>query len=158
MSEAFAEMAKRNAALMYRIAYSLLRNTYDAEDAVQESLLKLFRLGGWQNAQNEQAFLARAVWRCALERLPRPQLRVVEIESVSLATAARSPEDHAIAASVEDRLHRLINALPLELREPLLLSGFQEFTSSQIAEVLGIPEGTVRTRIKRAREELRRKW
>jgi RNA polymerase sigma-70 factor, ECF subfamily len=158
VSEAFAQMAKRNAGFMYRIAHSLLRNAQDSEDAVQECLLKLLRLGGWEEIRDERAFLARSVWRCAIGRLPRKQLRVVELEDVSLATAARSPEEHAIAASNEERLHRLVDGLPLDLREPLLLSGFRELTSTQIAEMLGIPEGTVRTRIKRAREELRRRW
>lgn len=158
MSDRFTEMANRNASFMYRIAYSLLRNTHDAQDAVQDSLLKLFRLGGWQNARDERAFLARAVWRCSLQRLPRSQFLAIQVETIPMAATSRSPEEDAIVACNEDRLHRLINALPLDLREPLLLSGFQELTSSQIAGVLGIPEGTVRTRLKRAREELKRRW
>jgi RNA polymerase sigma-70 factor (ECF subfamily) len=158
VSEAFAQMAKRNAEFMYRIAHALLRNAQDAEDAVQECLLKLLRLGGWEEIRDERAFLARAVWRSALGRLPRTSLWIVEPEDISLASAARSPEEHAIATSDEERLHLLVDGLPLDLREPLLLSGFQDLTSAQIAVVLGIPEGTVRTRIKRAREELRRRW
>jgi RNA polymerase sigma-70 factor (ECF subfamily) len=158
MREEFAQMAARQAGFMYRVAYSLLRNTHDADDAVQDCLLKLHRIGGWENLLDERAFLARAVWRCALARLPRAQLRMVDVEDAELYSSARSPEEHMIASSNEERLHKLIDGLPLTLREPLLLSGFQELTSAQISGVLSIPEGTVRTRIKRAREELKRRW
>lgn len=158
MSEVFAQMATRHASFMYRVAHSLLRNAQDADDAVQDCLLKLYRLGGWEDLRDERAFLARAVWRCALTRLPRAQLHTVDLEDVALRSFERSPEEHMIASSNEARLHKLVDALPLNLREPLLLSGFRELTSAQISVVLNIPEGTVRTRIKRAREELRRRW
>jgi RNA polymerase sigma-70 factor (ECF subfamily) len=159
VKRSLAQLANSHAGLMYRIAYSLLRNTHDAEDAVQDCLLKLHRLGGWEEALDERAFLAKVVWRCAMGRLPRGQTRTLEPEDEEwLAATDRTPEASAIADSNEERLHKLVDGLPLDLREPLLLSGFDELTSAKIGEILGIPEGTVRTRIKRAREELRRRW
>ena len=67
----FALLVRRNSQLLYRIAYSLLRHKQDAEDVVQETLLKLLRFEAWQQPQDETAFLARAVWRNALSRLGR---------------------------------------------------------------------------------------
>jgi RNA polymerase sigma-70 factor (ECF subfamily) len=55
-------------------------------------------------------------------------------------------------------LHRLIDALPEELRQPLVLSAIEEMTSREVAEAMGIPEGTVRTRVMRARAELKRRF
>ena len=63
-------------------------------------------------------------------------------------------------ADCDDRalLHRLIDALPEELRQPLVLSAIEEMTSREVAEAMGIPEGTVRTRVMRARAELKRRF
>src|ERR1035437_8945818 len=59
----FAEMAERQARFMFRVAHGLLRSVQDAEDAVQEALLKLYRTDGWLRMEDEKAFLARTVWR-----------------------------------------------------------------------------------------------
>jgi hypothetical protein len=59
----FAEMADRQARFMFRVAHGLLRSVQDAEDAVQEALLKLYRTDGWLRMEDEKAFLARTVWR-----------------------------------------------------------------------------------------------
>jgi RNA polymerase sigma-70 factor (ECF subfamily) len=55
-------------------------------------------------------------------------------------------------------LRRLIDGLPEELRQPLVLSSVVEMTSQEVAEAIGIPEGTVRTRVMRARAELKRRF
>lgn len=55
------------------------------------------------------------------------------------------------------RVHAVIDALPEELRVPLVMAANQELNSREIGEALGIPEGTVRTRLQRARQMLRRK-
>ena len=62
----FAEMAERQARFMFRVAHGLLRSVQDAEDAVQEALLKLYRTDGWLRMEDEKAFLARTVWRGGL--------------------------------------------------------------------------------------------
>ena len=67
------------------------------------------------------------------------------------------PERAAISAEWSASVHRLIDALPEELRQPLALSSVDELNSREIAEVMGIPEGTVRTRLMRARESVKRK-
>ncbi len=54
-------------------------------------------------------------------------------------------------------IHRLVDALPEELRQPLALSAIEELSSQRIAELMGIPEGTVRTRLMRARKMLKEK-
>ena len=68
--EEFTSLVERNARRMFLVAYSLLRNPHDAEDAVQEAFLKLYRTEGWRRMENERAFLSRTVWRVALDRLP----------------------------------------------------------------------------------------
>src|SRR5260370_26991521 len=66
-SERFGEMVERQAKFMFQVAFGLLRNRQDAEDAVQEALLKLYRGEAWLRMENERGFLARTVWRGALD-------------------------------------------------------------------------------------------
>ena len=62
-----------------------------------------------------------------------------------------------LLANQEAMVHSMIDALPEELRLPLVLSAFNELNSREIGGILGIPEGTVRTRLQRARQMLRQK-
>jgi RNA polymerase sigma-70 factor (ECF subfamily) len=63
----------------------------------------------------------------------------------------------AIGSDWNAMVHRLVDALPEELRQPLALSTTEQLDSREIAELMGIPEGTVRTRLMRAREILKQK-
>src|ERR1022692_3506133 len=67
----FAGLVERQSRFVFRVAYSLLRNSHDAEDAVQETFLKLYRTGAWEAIENERGFLARAAWRIAVDKLRR---------------------------------------------------------------------------------------
>jgi RNA polymerase sigma-70 factor (ECF subfamily) len=159
--ERFEEMVARQARFMFQVAFGLLRNRQDAEDAVQEAFLKLYRTDGWQRIENEKGFLARTVWRVALDHLPRAtdhMLDVSEMQLTATGAAGLSPEQRAMNDDERSTLRRLIDGLPEELRQPLVLSSIEEMTSAEVAEVMGIPEGTVRTRVMRARAQLRRRF
>src|SRR6202000_2103834 len=64
----FSRLATKHARFLYRVAWSVLRHAEDAEDCVQEALLKLYRGESWRQMENERAFLASVVWRMALDR------------------------------------------------------------------------------------------
>jgi len=156
--ERFEEMVARQARFMFQVAFGLLRNTQDAEDAVQEAFLKLYRGEAWLRMENEKGFLARTVWRVALDRLPRASERMSDVSELQLEAVGGSPEENAVDEDERAVLRRLIDGLPEELRQPLVLSSVEEMTSREVAEAMGIPEGTVRTRVMRARAELRRRY
>jgi RNA polymerase sigma-70 factor (ECF subfamily) len=159
--ERFEEMVARQARFMFQVAFGLLRNKQDAEDAVQEAFLKLYRGEAWLRMENEKGFLARTVWRVALDYLPRVAERtsdVAEMQLTATGEAGASPEQNVVDEDERALLRRLINRLPEELRQPLVLSSVEEMTSREVAEAMGIPEGTVRTRVMRARMELRRRF
>jgi RNA polymerase sigma-70 factor (ECF subfamily) len=159
--ERFEEMVARQSRFMFRVALGLLRNKQDAEDAVQEAFLKLYRGEAWLRMENEKGFLARTVWRVALDHLPRAAERTTDVAGMQLAAtgeAGASPEQNAVDEDERAMLRRLIDGLPEELRQPLVLSSVEEMTSREVAETMGIPEGTVRTRVMRARTELRRRF
>src|SRR3984885_8944388 len=159
--ERFEEMVGRQARFLFQVAFGLLRNRQDCEDAVQEAFLKLYRGEAWLRIENEKGFLARTVWRVALDHLPKPAERMTDVAEMQLAATGEggaSPEQNVVDEDERALLRRLIDGLPEELRQPLVLSSVEEMTSREVAEAMGIPEGTVRTRVMRARTELRRRF
>ncbi len=157
--EAFSRIVHEHSRLMYRVAHSLLRHPQDAEDAVQDALLKLYRGNAWQSMQDERAFLARTVWRTAFDRLQsRSPLVDDDTAELRLRDTRPTPEETATENAEQNLLHTLIDRLPPELRQPLLLSAIDELSSREIGLTMDIPEGTVRTRLMRARAELRRNF
>jgi RNA polymerase sigma-70 factor, ECF subfamily len=153
----FAEMAERQARFMFRVAHGLLRNVEDAEDAVQEALLKLYRGEGWRAMEDERAFLARTVWRVGLDVAARRPQGTEPLED-GFRAAGESAEQSLVGHGERELLRRLIERLPEELRQPLVLSAIEEMTSREVGVAMGIPEGTVRTRVMRARAELKRRF
>jgi RNA polymerase sigma-70 factor, ECF subfamily len=156
--EAFAALVNRQARFIFKVAYTVVRNTHDAEDIVQETFLRLHRSGSWQQVEDERALLARIAWRLAVDRV-RSNGRGKEAAALEADLTSRepSPEQRVLMADRDATVRRLIDALPEELRLPLALSGMEGLTSRQIAGIMGIPEGTVRTRISRARELVKQK-
>jgi RNA polymerase sigma-70 factor, ECF subfamily len=160
-ADEFEAVVRDHSRLVYRIAYSLLRNHHDAEDATQETFLRCLR---WWNrldpVRNRRAWLARTAWRVALDR--RPRFQEIPLDDVlatveALHVTGAGADEIAANQQMEALVERLIAALPRELREPLTLSTVDELTSPEIAAVLGIPEGSVRTRLMRARRVLKEK-
>ena len=162
--EQFARLVERQWRFAWKVAWAILRNPQDAEDAAQEAFLKVLRSKTWRKLNDERAFVARVAWRTAADlRAARTTRQARHAEPVGtsdflldeIADAGPDPEIAAVAADSEAALHRLIDALPEELRQPLALSA--EMSSREIAAAMEIPEGTVRTRVMRARQILREK-
>jgi len=150
----FAALVERQARFVFRVAYAVLRNSHDCEDVVQETFLKVFRANAWEGIQDERAFLARIAWRTAVDRLRKIRQ---EPASSELVSKSPNPEEAAIEEDWKEVVHRLMDGLPEDLRQPLALSTVEELKSREIAQVMGIPEGTVRRRLMRARQVLQQK-
>lgn len=159
----FAGLVERQWRFACRVAWVVLRQAQDAEDAAQEAFLKIWRAQGWRDLRDERAYVARASWRTAVDRVRDSPSRRAPLRGhdgfdpspEDLADRARGPEEIVVAANWEAAVHRLIDSLPEELRQPLALSA--EMNSREIAAAMGIAEGTVRTRLMRARQMLREK-
>ena len=160
-ADEFEAVVREHSRVVYRIAYSVLRNHHDAEDATQETFVRCLRW--WKRldpARDRRAWLARTAWRLALDR--RPRHREVSLDDAAQAVSTlratgAAVDEIASHQQMEALLERLIATLPRELREPLMLSTVEDLTSPEIAEVLGIPDGSVRTRLMRARQILKEK-
>jgi len=161
----FTALVERESRFVFRVAYAVLSNVHDAEDAAQETFLKLYRNGGWRGVENERAFLARAAWRVAQDCRRRHAVSGGSKSAITesadsereLPSLSPSPEQTTLDGNRGALVHSMIDALPEDLRFPLVLSAFEELNSREIGSILAIPEGTVRTRIQRARQVLRQK-
>lgn len=160
-SSRFSELVERQSRFVYRVAYAVVRQVQDAEDVVQETFLKLYRTGAWEEMVEEKAYLARVAWRIAVDRAAQRgavqhDARAADEWMDGLADGGTSPEQDAIASARRALLMRLIDGLPEELRQPLVLGALEEMNSREVGLAMGIPEGTVRTRMMRARTELKK--
>jgi RNA polymerase sigma-70 factor (ECF subfamily) len=164
-TEVFARVVREHARMLYRVAYGVLRHAQDAEDAVQDGLLKVYRGESWREMsegggiRDERAYLARVVWRAALDRLQGRREGTAE-DGAELRVMDRRPDPERAAEEMEERalLRELMEELPEELRETLVLSAMEELSSREVGVVMGVPEGTVRTRLMRARGMLRERF
>jgi RNA polymerase sigma-70 factor (ECF subfamily) len=154
-------LVQEHSALVFRIAYSVLRNPQDAEDAAQETFLRALRyskrLGQVEDARR---WLARVAWRVALDRRRRhPETSLEEATQAVRTLRDSGAASDRIAAGREMMalLEGLITALPEELRQALTLSTVEELPAAEVAALLDIPEATVRTRVFRARQILKEK-
>lgn len=154
----FTRLATEHARFLYRVAWSVLRNAHDAEDCVQEALLKLYRGESWRQMANERAFLASVVWRLALDRRSARKPAGEDEATLQLVDSRPTPESTAAESDERVLLRELIVELPEDLRDTLRLSALEELNSREIGELMGVPEGTVRTRLMRARAELQARW
>jgi len=162
--EAVENLVKEHARFVYRIAYAVLRSHHDAEDAAQETFLRVLRYGRRLAAvENQKMWLARIAWHVAIDRSKsRRRTRELTIENSDRAfddvpgtdaSADEALERAQIGATVE----RLISGLPKKLREPLVLSTIREMSPREVGAVLGISEAAVRSRVFRARQILKEK-
>jgi RNA polymerase sigma-70 factor, ECF subfamily len=157
-------LVREHSRLVYRIAYSVLRCHQDAEDATQETFMRVLRYGSkLADVEDSKTWLARIAWRVAVDRSKRrgrtrevalddPEKPVAEVASV-----ANSVDETVQGAQIGTVLEKLIAAMPSKLRAPLILSTIQEMSPRQVAGTLGINEAAVRSRVFRARKILKEK-
>lgn len=153
---AIAALVDQYSGTLYRVAFSVLRNPADAEDAVQEAFLRVLRhRHTLHEVRDHRVWLIRIVWNVVLDRKRRAKTRpetddVAELARV-LPSNGLSAEEIAAAAQHHSRVLSCVNQLPSKEREVLLLSAFEELSSVEIASVLDITESSVRSRLFRAR-------
>lgn len=162
----FADLALPLLPALYNLAHWLTRNAGDAEDLVQESLLKALRgFSGFEPGTNFKAWIFRILRNTYLtSRSGLAAMRTVYLEeelqddaTVPESIMSRhTPETEVIRMRDADALHAAMEKLPPPLLEVLLLCDVEEMKYREIAMVVGIPVGTVMSRVARARAYVRR--
>ena len=162
--ELLEDLVRQHSRLVYRIAYAALRSHHDAEDATQETFLRVLRYSSkLATVQNHKTWLARIAWRVAIDRsqqrdrrheipLDDPDKPVAELPAAGIAADETIHGDRVGAL-----LEGMITALPEKLCQPLTLSTIKEMSPREVAATLEISEAAVRSRVFRARKILRQK-
>ena len=154
-------IVRRHARFVYQVVYLLLRNHHDAEDATQETFVRVWRQRKrLPEVIDRKAWLARIAWRVALDRRRSgAEISLADAAEgvLNLYAAGENAEKIAYDKQMAVLLEQLIATLPAKLRDPMLLSLNQELSHAEVSKVLSIPESSVRTRLFRARQILRQK-
>jgi RNA polymerase sigma-70 factor, ECF subfamily len=155
------EAVRQHARFVYQIAYAVLRNQQDAEDATQETFVRVLRYRRQlDEVQDTRAWLARIAWRVAVARKKNTvEISLDETAEIALKLYTAGAEVEKIASDKQmlALLEQLIATLPKKLRETMVLSLDEDLSLVEIGKILDIPESSVRTRLFRARRLLRQK-
>jgi RNA polymerase sigma-70 factor (ECF subfamily) len=149
--------------LAFRVAFSVLRQREDAEDVAQEAFAKAYRsFRQLRDRERFRAWLVRMTWRMALDRQRanrRRLAREIADETVGAGLQTRlGPEstgDVMVARERARQLWQAIDDLPEKLRLVIVLAGIEGHDMHEVATLLDVPEGTVKSRLFLARKQLR---
>ena len=142
----------------YTLARYLLRDEHDAQDAVQDAVLRALRYFETYRDGDARAWLLAIVRNCCLtwhrrQRGDRATVPLLDIDVADIGSG-RETDTRAIARSEREALQRAVAALPVEFREVIVLREVQELSYKEISAVVGVPIGTVMSRLARGRKRL----
>jgi RNA polymerase sigma-70 factor (ECF subfamily) len=157
----FERLLAESSTLAFRVAYGVLRQREDAEDVAQDAFIKAHR--NFRRLRDRAAFrawLVRLTWRLALDRQRANRRRTNRDTEHGRLSPTSTNSDPAIVNDRAEHVWHAIDALPEKLRLPIVLSGIEGHDIRDIAQLLGLPEGTVKSRLFHARERLKEslKW
>ena len=162
---AFEEEAIPHLDTVYRVALRLSSDPSQADDLTQETMLKAFR--SWhqyKQGTNVRAWLLTILRNTFINQYRRSKtlgstVDVDEVEGFTIFDAVQDvdPEGRFFDQIVDDEVLRAIDELPEEFRETLTLSDIESLSYAEIAEITGVPVGTVKSRLFRARQALQKK-
>ena len=147
--------------LAVRVAYSVLRHREDAEDVAQEAFAKAFRsFSQLRDRERFRAWLVRMTWRMALDRQRANRRRVAReshVDSLSIESNQMPADVHVGLESRRraEHLWRAIDSLSEKLRVVIVLSTIEGHDIKDVAALLELPEGTVKSRLFAARQQLK---
>jgi RNA polymerase sigma-70 factor (ECF subfamily) len=154
----FEERLTECGPLAFRVAYGVLRHAADAEDVAQEALLKAYQnFRRLREPARFRGWLVRIAFRLALDRwrsAKRREKRETQWNGPEQSVTGPTAEELAVSSEFEARLERAMEELPEKFRLVLLLAAIQGYTLEEVSGMLGIPMGTVKSRLFFARKKL----
>jgi len=159
---AFEQLMRKHESRMYSVAIRMCGNREDAQDCVQDAMLRIYRaLDRFKGQSSFSTWVYRITMNTCLDELRRRKVRA----STSLDTLLESgwsptdetdtPERHAIDAERRKALSGAIQSLPEDMRSAIVLREMQGLSYEEISDVLSVNVGTIKSRISRGREKLR---
>jgi RNA polymerase sigma-70 factor (ECF subfamily) len=154
----FEERLAECGSLAYRVARGVLRNGADAEDVAQEAVLRAYgRFERLRDRTRFRAWLVRIAFRLAIDRARSSKRREVRETLWSQSGPRPSTEDLAAASEFQGHLERAMEELQEKHRLVLLLAAMQGHSLEEVAEMLDLPMGTVKSRLFFARKQIAEK-
>jgi RNA polymerase sigma-70 factor (ECF subfamily) len=154
--DAFGELVERHAPAARRAATVVLASEADADDAAQDGFLAAWRsIGRYDGLRPFRPWLMRIVVNAARDFRRRRTVRQTDELSPALASGTVGPERSAERLLLRERLNEALRGLPERQRLAVTMFDAEGFAHAEIAEVLGVPEGTVRSDVFHARRALR---
>ena len=165
--QAYAELCRRHSKRIFRTVLRITRDFADAEDTLQEALLKAYiHIGGFEGRSAFSSWLTRIAINSALmlsrKKRSQPEYSfesgsdVDDFKLPEPMETSHNPEESCIQNALEDELGRAIRSLPPTLRAVVQIRYRGDASVSEIAKILGISEPAVKSRLSRARSKLRR--
>ena len=142
--------------LAFRVAYGILRNREDAEDVTQEAFAKAYKsFSSLRDRDRFRSWVVKIAWRMALDMLRSRKRRIVREE-----VHAEIADTSDLVTNMVDRhraaeVWRAIDSLPEKMRIVVILANIEEHDTQEIASMLDVPEGTVKSRLFHARRQLK---
>jgi len=153
---AFGVLVERYAPQARRVARAVLGDPDEADDAAQDGFLSaLVKLGQFDARRPFGPWLMRIVANAATDRRRRRQVRRVELLDPGLVGGGPRPDTEAVRSELGEHLRAALAELPPRRRTAVVLFDVEGYSHAEIAEMLGIPEGTVRSEVFHARRRLR---
>jgi RNA polymerase sigma-70 factor (ECF subfamily) len=166
----FSELAMEYMPALYSAAMRMTRNAADAEDLVQETYLKAYRgFNTFQEGTNLKAWLYRILTNTYINsyRAAKRRPEVADVEDVEdlylykrlggdAIDPGRSAEDEVLDSLTDDEVKSALESLPENFRMAVLLADVEGFSYQEIADITGVPIGTVMSRIHRGRKALQK--
>ena len=156
--EAFGALVEQYRDNVYRLAYRMCGNAYDADEAAQEAFVAAWRaLPNFRGDAKFSTWLYRLTTNAAIDVMRREKRHqtVGDGEMMELADDADSPQETVERPEQQEAVQKALSTLSEEYREVLLLRYMEELDYAEIAEVLQLPSGTVKSRINRAKAALK---
>jgi RNA polymerase sigma-70 factor (ECF subfamily) len=152
--EAYADLIRSRGDRLFGIAYRILRDVDRTEDAVQDALVIAWRaLPGLRDPDRFDAWLRRLLVRSCIAEASRERRLVANLRVLPMDVPSRA--DDYVTVADRDQLERGFRRLPPEQRAILVLRYFEGHDTPEIAELIGIPVGTVRSRLHHAHRAMR---
>ncbi len=156
----FSAIVDKYTDFAYNIAYRMLNNAADAEDAVQDAFLSAYRARDrFRGDASVTTWLYRIVVNAALQKMRkerRPQsMTQGGVEDLEIVDRAPGPESQTLNTELREKLDEAIAALPEDLRTPVVLRDIQQLSTEEAAEIVGISIPAFKARLHRGRMALR---
>ncbi len=144
---------------VFRLAYYLLSDRYEAEDATQETMMKLWSLkNDLAKIGNIQAFILKMTRNLCLDKLRARQIRISETfaeQSATVQEQAANPHERAEQRNLLDVVRKIIATLPETQRTVITLRDMQELEMQEIEAITGMNENAIKVNLSRARKKIR---